>query len=135
MELATVLEHVNLWIFEVIFQKKLKLYFLVYKCVKVGEKCLVSGGLTPATSNVEKVIILGCKTKVSVGYRSRRAVKLLLVMCYDKKWFLSPFNCPLTQPKVANQQKKESIYCLLVWSSCTRAHCLQKNRRIWSCNK
>ena len=34
---------------------------------------------------------------------------LLLVKCYDKKWFMSTYNWvinPLTQPKVANQQKK-----------------------------
>ena len=43
------------------------------------------------------------------------ADRLLLVKCYDKKWFKSPFNCvifPLTHPQVANQQqqhqKKES---------------------------
>ena len=39
-----------------------------------------------------------------------RAVMLLLVKCYDKKWFMSPYNWviyPLTQPQVANQQKKK----------------------------
>ena len=41
-----------------------------------------------------------------------RAVMLLLVKCYDKKWFLSPYNWviyPLTQPQVANQQKKHNF--------------------------
>ena len=39
------------------------------------------------------------------------ADRLLLVKCYDKKWFKSPFNCvvifPLTQPQVANQQQQQ----------------------------
>ena len=37
-----------------------------------------------------------------------RAVMLLLAKCYDKKWFISPYNWviyPLTQPQVANQKK------------------------------
>ena len=38
------------------------------KCVKVGEKCLIGEGLTPATSDVEKVILLGCKTKFVAKY-------------------------------------------------------------------
>ena len=43
-----------------------------------------------------------------------RAVMLLLVMCYDKKRFMSPYIWviyPLTQPQVAYQQKKLS--CML----------------------
>ena len=42
---------------------------------------------------------------------NNRAVLLLLVKCYDKKWFMSPYNWviyPLTQPQVANQQKKKN---------------------------
>ena len=46
-----------------IFQKNVLLYFLVLKCVKVGKKCFVGEGLTPATSDVEKVIHLCFKTK------------------------------------------------------------------------
>ena len=37
------------------------------------------------------------------------ALMLVLEKCYDKKWFKSPFSCvilSLTQPQVANQQKK-----------------------------
>ena len=58
------LEHVSWSIFEVIFQKNVLLYLLVLKCVKIGEKCFVGEGLTPATSDVKKVIHLGFKIKV-----------------------------------------------------------------------
>ena len=40
-----------------IIQKNLKLYFPVFKGVKVGVNCLFSEGLTPTTGDVEKVNI------------------------------------------------------------------------------
>ena len=46
-----------------------------------------------------------------------RAVRLLLIKCYDKKWFMSPYNWvinPLTQPQVANQQQKKKQFEILV---------------------
>ena len=51
-----------------IFQINVNLKLTVLKCVKVGEKCFVSEGVTPASSNFKKFIILGCETKVSVEY-------------------------------------------------------------------
>ena len=38
-----------------IIPKLFKLCFSVFKCVKVGVKCLFSEGLTPTTSGGEKV--------------------------------------------------------------------------------
>ena len=53
---------------------------------------------------------LGRKTKlIHISFTSYKAERLLLVKCNDKKWFKSFFNWvifPLTQPPVANQQKK-----------------------------
>ena len=74
------------------------------KCVKVGEKCFIGEGLTPATSGVEKVNILsiGVNLNLKVGLVPMettgsgvsnqlkvciRAVRLLLVKCYNKKMF------------------------------------------------
>ena len=52
-----------------IFQKNVKFNLLVLKCVKVGDKCVNSEGLTPATSDVEKVTQSGCKPKFLGKYK------------------------------------------------------------------
>ena len=46
----------------------------MFKCVKVGVKCLFSEGLTPTTSDAEKVNVLGCKTRFSVNYKNGESI-------------------------------------------------------------
>ena len=53
-----------------IFQINANLKSTVLKCVKVGEKCFISEGVTPTSSNFKKVLKLGYETKVSVKYKN-----------------------------------------------------------------
>ena len=72
------------------------------KCVKVGEKCFIGEGLTPAKSGVKKVntLSIGVNSTLKVGLVPmettgsgvsnqlkvcKRAVRLLLVKYYNKK--------------------------------------------------
>ena len=68
LRLTMVLECVNNQIFKMNFQNNVKLKLLVLKCVKVGEKCFISEGLTPTTSEVENVIQSGSNPKCMCKY-------------------------------------------------------------------
>ena len=63
-----------------IFSKNVNFNLLVLQCVKVGDQCIISEGLTPTTSAVSE-------NAVCIG-----AVRLFLVKCYDNKMVKSPFS-------------------------------------------
>ena len=74
----------------------------VLKCVKLANNVIKVTNKGPGTYFSKKSEEIG---QILVKIIAR----LLLVKWYDNKMVKSPFNCvifPLTQPQVANQQKK-----------------------------
>ena len=115
--------------FKVHFKNFLLIYLWVIWCFKVGDNGVVVSckGLTLFGSQNPvqiKPILLKISDKVLAAITVKsflrrvkhhkttqlsEAFRLVLVKCQDNKMVKSPYNCvilPLTQPQVANQQKK-----------------------------
>ena len=84
---------------------------MVFKCVKVGKKCLYSARVYPSTRfwsfTGQKICIISVLVKKFVmSLQQKTANGLLLVKCHDKKCLSCQDNPIQGCPHAANQQKK-----------------------------